>query len=134
MDADGFVQIVDRTKDVVKSGGEWISSIELENIAQAHPAIKEAAVVAKPDERWGERPVLVVQLNPEMNFSTQDMVDLYTGKVPKWSIPDDVVVVDELPHTATGKLLKIAIRAIVVNNLRMESLDNGTASGDLYRY
>jgi fatty-acyl-CoA synthase len=62
------------------------------------------------------------------------MVDLYTGKVPKWSIPDDVVVVDELPHTATGKLLKIAIRAIVVNNLRMESLDDGTASGDLYRY
>ena len=123
MDADGFVQIVDRTKDVVKSGGEWISSIELENIAQSHPAIKEAAVVAKPDERWGERPVLVVQLNPETHFSRQDMVDLYTGRIPRWSIPDDVLVVDELPHTATGKLLKTAIREIVVNRLQVGSLD-----------
>ncbi|MBC7285125.1 long-chain-fatty-acid--CoA ligase [Hoeflea sp.] len=123
MDADGFVQIVDRTKDAVKSGGEWISSIELENIAQSHPAIKEAAVVAKPDERWGERPVLVVQLKPEAHFSRQEMIDLYTGKVARWSIPDDVLVVDELPHTATGKLLKTAIREIVVNRLQVGSLD-----------
>ncbi|WP_052192318.1 long-chain-fatty-acid--CoA ligase [Sphingomonas sp. Ant H11] len=134
MDADGFIQIVDRTKDVVKSGGEWISSIELENIAQAHPAIKEAAVVGKPDERWGERPVLIVQLKPEMNFSRQDMVELYTGKIPKWSIPDDVLVVEELPHTATGKLLKTAIREIVVKELQVGSLDEGTAGGDLDRH
>ena len=127
MDADGFVQIVDRTKDVVKSGGEWISSIELENIAQAHPAIKEAAVVARPDERWGERPVLVAQLKPEANFSRQDMIELYTGKIPKWSIPDEVVIVKELPHTATGKLLKTAIREIVVNETRPGPLDDGFA-------
>jgi fatty-acyl-CoA synthase len=116
MDEDGFVQIVDRTKDVVKSGGEWISSIELENIAQAHPAIKEAAVVAKPDDRWGERPMLVIVLKPGSNFCRHDMIEHYTGKISKWSIPDDVMVVDELPHTATGKLLKTAIREIVLKS------------------
>lgn len=125
MDADGFVQIVDRTKDVVKSGGEWISSIELENIAQAHPAIKEAAVVAKPDQRWSERPVLVVVLKPGHNFTRHDMVDLYSGKIAKWSIPDDVIVVDELPHTATGKLLKTAIRQIVLDEYARTSPDDG---------
>jgi len=114
MDADGFVQIIDRTKDVVKSGGEWISSIELENIAQAHPAIQEAAVVAKPDERWGEHPVLVVQLKPGANFSRHDMIEHYNGRIAKWSIPDDVIIVDELPHTATGKILKTAMREIVL--------------------
>lgn len=113
MDEDGFVQIVDRTKDVVKSGGEWISSIELENIAQAHPAIREAAVVATPDARWGERPVLVVVVKPGQTFTRDDMLDGYAGKISKWSIPDDVIVVDQLPHTATGKLLKTAIRQIV---------------------
>ncbi|MDO6965336.1 3-(methylthio)propionyl-CoA ligase [Rhizobium alvei] len=124
MDTDGFVQIVDRTKDVVKSGGEWISSIELENIAQAHPAIKEAAVVAKPDPRWSERPVLVVVLKPGHSFTRHDMVDLYTGKIAKWSIPDDVIVVDELPHTATGKLLKTAIRQIVLDEYARTSPDD----------
>lgn len=114
MDADGFIQIVDRTKDVVKSGGEWISSIELESIAQSHPAIKEAAVVAKPDTRWGERPILVIQLKPEAVFSHEDMQALFVDRVPKWSIPDDILVVDELPHTATGKLLKTAIRELVM--------------------
>jgi len=121
MDTDGFVQIVDRTKDVVKSGGEWISSIELENIAQAHPAIKEAAVVAKPDERWGERPILVAVLKPGQSFSRQDMVDVFSGKISKWSIPDDVIIVDELPHTATGKLLKTAIRQIVLDEFAARS-------------
>ncbi|TCQ08933.1 fatty-acyl-CoA synthase [Rhizobium sp. PP-F2F-G36] len=115
MDADGFVQIIDRTKDVVKSGGEWISSIELENIAQAHPAIKEAAVVAVPDARWSERPVLVVVLKPGQTFTRHDMHDLYAGKISKWSIPDHVIVVAELPHTSTGKLLKTAIRRIVLD-------------------
>lgn len=128
MDADGFIQIVDRTKDAVKSGGEWISSIELENIAQSHPAIKEAAVVAKPDERWGERPVLVVQLQPDAHFSRQDMVALYTGKIAKWSIPDDLLIVEELPHTATGKLLKTAIREMVAKSLDVGSLDEGLPS------
>lgn len=123
MDADGFVQIVDRTKDVVKSGGEWISSIELENIAQAHPAVKEAAVVAKPDQRWGERPVLVVVLHPGHSFTRHEMADYYAGKISKWSVPDDVIVVEELPHTATGKLLKTAIRDIVLAEYRRPSFD-----------
>lgn len=114
MDENGFVQIVDRDKDIVKSGGEWISSIELENIAQSHPAIKEAAVVAKPDKRWGERPILVVQLHAESQFSHEDMIALYQDKIPKWSLPDKVITVDALPHTATGKLLKTAIREIVL--------------------
>ncbi len=116
MDEDGFVQIVDRTKDVVKSGGEWISSIELENIAQAHPAILEAAVVAAPNANWGERPVLVVVVKPGQDFTRETMRALYTGKIAKWSIPDDVIIVDELPHTATGKLLKSAIRKMVLDN------------------
>ncbi|MFT3789948.1 MAG: 3-(methylthio)propionyl-CoA ligase [Rudaea sp.] len=127
MDEDGFVRIVDRTKDVVKSGGEWISSIELENIAQAHPAIREAAVVAVADARWGERPVLVAVLKPGQAFGRQDMLDLYAGKVSKWSIPDDVIVVDELPHTATGKLLKTEIRRIVLDEYARRSGDKADA-------
>ncbi|MGY4225101.1 acyl-CoA synthetase (AMP-forming)/AMP-acid ligase II [Bradyrhizobium sp. USDA 4503] len=127
MDDDGFVQIVDRTKDVVKSGGEWISSIELENIAQAHPSIKEAAVVARPDERWGERPVLVVQLKPGASFSKQDLKELYTGKISKWSIPEDVIIVAEMPHTATGKLLKREIREIVLRESSERSPDKVVA-------
>ena len=113
MDAEGFIQIVDRTKDVVKSGGEWISSIDLENIAQAHPAIQEAAIVARPDTRWGERPVLVVVLKPGATFTRQDMRAHYEGKTSKWCVPDDVIVLDELPHTATGKLSKKTIREIL---------------------
>ncbi|MBA8822644.1 long-chain fatty acid--CoA ligase [Ochrobactrum sp. P6BS-III] len=115
IDEDNYVQIIDRTKDVIKSGGEWISSIELENIAQAHEAIAEAAVVAKPDPKWGERPALVVRLHPGAQFSHDDMVAHYAGKIEKWSVPDEVIIVDELPHTATGKLLKSAIRNIVTN-------------------
>ncbi|MER0239089.1 long-chain fatty acid--CoA ligase [Fulvimarina sp. MAC8] len=111
MDADGYVQIVDRTKDVIKSGGEWISSIELENVATGHPAVKEAAVVAKSDEKWGERPVLFIVLkNGGDHPSSADMQAFYEGKVAKWCIPDDVRVVEELPHTATGKLRKTDIR------------------------
>jgi acyl-CoA synthetase (AMP-forming)/AMP-acid ligase II len=112
MDRDGFIQIVDRTKDVIKSGGEWISSIELENIAVAHPAVREAAVVARPDKRWGERPLLVAVLQPGGAFDRDTMVAHYTGKVAKWCIPDDVVIAPELPHTATGKLLKAKIREL----------------------
>ncbi|MCR4158404.1 long-chain-fatty-acid--CoA ligase [Kerstersia gyiorum] len=113
MDEDGFVQIVDRNKDVVKSGGEWISSVELENLAQAHPAIQEAAVVAMPDPRWGERPILVAVIRPGHTFTRDDMLDIYKDKIAKWSMPDDVLIVDELPHTATGKLLKASIRKLV---------------------
>ncbi|HUA51309.1 MAG TPA: long-chain-fatty-acid--CoA ligase [Candidatus Sulfotelmatobacter sp.] len=112
MDRDGFIQIVDRSKDVIKSGGEWISSIELENIAVAHPAVREAAVVARLDKRWGERPLLIAVLEPGAAFDRDAMVAHYTGKVAKWCIPDDVVIAPELPHTATGKLLKARIREL----------------------
>lgn len=114
MDEEGFVQIVDRAKDVVKSGGEWISSIDLENIALAHPAIQEAAIVARPDTRWGERPVLVVVLKPGATFSRADMRAHYEGKTSRWCVPDDLVIVPELPHTATGKLSKKDIRQAVL--------------------
>ena len=114
VDEDGFFKIVDRTKDVIKSGGEWISSIELENLAQAHPAIKEAAVVSRPHEKWSERPVLVAVLKPNATFSREDMMAHYEGKIAKWSIPDDVLIVEQLPHTATGKLLKTEIRKLVI--------------------
>ncbi|MGN6579465.1 MAG: long-chain-fatty-acid--CoA ligase [Bordetella sp.] len=113
MDADGFVKIVDRTKDMVKSGGEWISSIELENIAMAHPAVKEAAIVARADERWGERPVLVAVLKPDATLTREDMRAHYESRTSKWCVPDDLVIVDELPHTATGKLSKKTIRQLI---------------------
>src|SRR6202035_3986820 len=106
IDAEGFVQIVDRSKDLIKSGGEWINSIELENIALAHSAIKECAVVARADPRWGERPVLVVVLREASQLAREDLLALYLGKVPKWSVPDEVIIVRELPHTATGKISK----------------------------
>ncbi len=110
MDADGYVQIVDRTKDVIKSGGEWISSIDLENIAVGHPGVQEAAAVAVPDEKWGERPVLVVVRKPDATLTREELLAVFDGKVAKWCIPDDVRFVDSLPHTATGKLLKSEIR------------------------
>jgi 3-(methylthio)propionyl---CoA ligase len=112
MDAEGYVQVVDRSKDVIKSGGEWISSIDLENIALSHPAVQEAAVVARPDERWTERPLLVVVRRPDCSPSEQDLLAHYTGKVARWWVPDSVVFVDELPRTATGKLLKTRIREL----------------------
>ena len=112
MDADGYVQIVDRTKDVIKSGGEWISSIDLENIALSHPAVREAAVVARPDERWGERPLLVVVLREGAAPSEQDLLAHYAGKVARWCVPDGVRFASEFPHTATGKLLKTKIREL----------------------
>ena len=113
LDEDGFILIVDRTKDVIKSGGEWIGSIELENIALTHPAVREAAVVARPDPKWGERPVLFVVLHPGQTLSAAEAAAHFDGKVAKWAIPGDLRVVAELPHTATGKLLKSAIRAMV---------------------
>jgi fatty-acyl-CoA synthase len=113
IDADGFVEIVDRTKDVIKSGGEWIGSIELEHIALGHPAVREAAVVARPDARWGERPVLFLVLQAGPPVSDAAIVALFEGRVARWAIPTDIRRVPELPHTATGKLLKSAIRDMV---------------------
>lgn len=110
MDAEGFIQITDRAKDVVKSGGEWISSIELENLAVGHPAVQEAAVIAARHPRWQERPLLLVQCKPDAGVTKEEMISFLSGKVAKWWLPDDVVVVESFPHTATGKILKTRLR------------------------
>jgi 3-(methylthio)propionyl---CoA ligase len=110
IDADGFLQITDRSKDVIKSGGEWISSIDLENIAVAHPAVAEAACIACAHPKWTERPLLVVVTRPGATVSREELLAFFDGKVAKWWIPDDVAFVDALPHTATGKLQKLKLR------------------------
>jgi YD repeat-containing protein len=111
IDPDGLMEITDRSKDVIKSGGEWISSIALENIAVSHPDVAEAAVIAARHPKWDERPVLVVVPRPGHTIDKQQLLSIYEAKVPKWWLPDDVVVVEELPHTATGKLQKLTLRA-----------------------
>ncbi len=113
VDPDGFVEIVDRAKDVIKSGGEWISSIELENIAIEHPAVREAAVVACPDPHWGERPVLFAVLTEGTTFTPADMAMLFENRVARWMVPTELRVVADLPHTATGKLHKASIRRML---------------------
>jgi fatty-acyl-CoA synthase len=110
IDANGYMQITDRAKDVIKSGGEWISSIDLENLAVGHPDVAEAAVVAVPHSRWAERPLLVVVRKPGRDVSKEDLLGFMTGKIAKWWMPDDVAFVAEIPHTATGKILKSALR------------------------
>jgi fatty-acyl-CoA synthase len=112
IDAYGYVKIVDRTKDVIKSGGEWISSIDLENVALAHPAVQEAAAIGRADEKWGERPVLVVVLKPGATASAEEIRAFYRGRVGKWCEPDAVFLAESLPHTATGKLLKTELRQL----------------------
>ncbi len=110
IDPNGYMQITDRSKDVIKSGGEWISSIDLENAAVGHPAVLEAAVIGVPHPKWDERPLLLVVLKPGASVSKDEMIAFLTGKIAKWWLPDDVVTVEELPHTATGKLLKTKLR------------------------
>jgi acyl-CoA synthetase (AMP-forming)/AMP-acid ligase II len=110
MDADGFLTITDRAKDVIKSGGEWISSIEIENLAVGHPAVLEAAVIAARHPRWSERPLLLVHRKEGAEVTKEELLDFLSDKVAKWWLPDDVVFVDELPHTATGKVLKTRLR------------------------
>ena len=110
IDADGYMQITDRAKDVIKSGGEWISSITLENAAIAHPAVAEAAVIAAAHDKWQERPLLIIVRKPGQTLTRDEMLQFLQGKVANWWIPDDVAFVDELPHTATGKLHKLRLR------------------------
>jgi 3-(methylthio)propionyl---CoA ligase len=110
IDANGYMQITDRSKDVIKSGGEWISSIELENTAVAHPDVIEAAAIGITHPKWDERPLLVVVRRPESDLNREALLAFFEGKIAKWWLPDDVVFVDELPHTATGKLLKTKLR------------------------
>jgi len=110
IDPDGYMQITDRSKDVIKSGGEWISSIDLENIAVAHPAIAEAAVIGVQHPKWDERPIVVAVKKAGQEVSRDELLRFFEGKVAKWWMPDDVVFVKELPHTATGKLSKLNLR------------------------
>jgi fatty-acyl-CoA synthase len=110
IDPDGYLQITDRSKDVIKSGGEWISSIELENIAMGHPAVMEAAVIGVKHPKWDERPLLVVVRRPEASVTKDDVLKFLNGKIAKWWMPDDVQFIDQIPHGATGKILKTALR------------------------
>jgi fatty-acyl-CoA synthase len=110
MDRYGYMQITDRSKDVIKSGGEWISSIDLENLAVGHPKVAEAAVIGVRHPKWDERPLLVVVLKKGETASKEDLLGFMQGKCAKWWLPDDVVFVDEIPHTATGKIQKLVLR------------------------
>ncbi len=110
IDPQGYMAITDRTKDVIKSGGEWISSIELENTAMGHPAVAQAAVIGVAHPKWTERPLLLVVKAEGQDVDKDEMLTYFDGKVASWWIPNDVVFVDELPHTATGKVKKIELR------------------------
>ena len=110
VDPHGFMRITDRSKDVIKSGGEWISSIDLENLAVGHPAVAEAAVIGVYHPKWDERPLLIVQLKQGQTATREDILKYMEGKIAKWWMPDDVAFVDGIPHTATGKILKTALR------------------------
>ncbi|MBS0484831.1 MAG: AMP-binding protein, partial [Proteobacteria bacterium] len=110
IDADGYMHITDRSKDVIKSGGEWISSIDIENIAMAHPAVAMAACVGMPHPKWDERPIVVVTRRAGMELTREELLAFYEGKAAKWQIPDDVVFVDAIPLGATGKMLKTRLR------------------------
>ena len=110
IDPDGYMQITDRSKDVIKSGGEWISSIDVENIAVAHPAVAMAACVGMKHPKWDERPVVVVVKKPGAEVSKEELLQFYEGKTAKWQIPDDVIFVDAIPLGATGKMLKTRLR------------------------
>ncbi|CAG4898128.1 3-(methylthio)propionyl-CoA ligase [Paraburkholderia saeva] len=110
IDADGFMQITDRSKDVIKSGGEWIGSIDLENIAMAHPAVSQAACIAAKHAKWDERPLLIVVKKPQADLTREELLAFYEGKIAKWWTPDDVVFVDAIPLGATGKIQKNRLR------------------------
>jgi len=115
IDADGYMQITDRSKDLIKSGGEWISSIDLENIAVAHPAIAMAACIGMKHPKWDERPIVVVVKKPGMDVTREDLLAFYQGKTAKWQIPDDVVFLDAIPMGATGKMQKSKLRDLLKN-------------------
>ena len=110
IDAQGYMQITDRSKDVIKSGGEWISSIDLENLALSHPAVANAAVIGVAHPKWDERPLLIVALKPGAQASREELISFYDGKIAKWWTPDDVQFVEAIPLGATGKILKTRLR------------------------
>lgn len=113
IDPDAFMQITDRSKDVIKSGGEWISSIDVENIAMGHPAVAMAACIGMPHPKWDERPIVVVALKPDAQLTREELLAFYEDKLAKWQIPDDVVFVDAIPLGATGKMLKTKVRQML---------------------
>ena len=113
IDADGFMQITDRSKDVIKSGGEWISSIDIENIAMAHPAIAMAACIGMRHPKWDERPIVAVVKRPGTEVTADELLQFYEGKIAKWQIPDEAVFVDAIPLGATGKMLKTRLRELL---------------------
>ncbi len=123
LDELGFMQITDRAKDVIKSGGEWISSIEIENLAVGHPGVAEAAVIGIVHPKWDERPLLIIVRADGANPSKEEILSFMEGKIAKWWMPDDVAFVDEIPHTATGKIQKLTLRK------RFEGYELPTANG-----
>jgi fatty-acyl-CoA synthase len=110
IDRHGYMQVTDRAKDVIKSGGEWISSIDLENLAVGHPKVAEAAVIGVKHPKWDERPLLVIVLKKDQAATREDILRFMQGKIASWWMPDEVVFVDEIPHTATGKIQKTVLR------------------------
>jgi 3-(methylthio)propionyl---CoA ligase len=125
IDPDGYMQISDRRKDVIKSGGEWISSIDLEVAAMAHEAVAEAAAIAIPHPRWGERPLLIVTPRPGIPAGRRPeraaLIAFLGERFPRWMLPDDVLIVDELPHTATGKVMKTRLRELYGSHAARET-------------
>ena len=128
IDADGFMQITDRSKDVIKSGGEWIGSIDLENIAMAHSAVAMAACIAAPHPKWDERPLLVVVKKPGADVSRDELLAFYEGRIAKWWTPDDVVFIDAIPLGATGKMQKNKLRDLFREH-RLPTADTGLKAG-----
>jgi fatty-acyl-CoA synthase len=107
------MQITDRSKDVIKSGGEWISSIDVENIAMSHPEVLMAACIGMPHPKWDERPIVVVVVKPGAKLEREQVLSFYEGKIAKWQIPDDAVFVEAIPIGATGKMLKTKLREML---------------------
>ncbi len=122
IDPQGYMQITDRAKDVVKSGGEWISTIDIENIALGHPKAEQTAVIGVPHPKWDERPILIVKLKAGQEASKQEFLDFLQGKIAKWWMPDDVVFVDDIPLGATGKIDKKVLR-VALKDYRLPTLE-----------
>jgi acyl-CoA synthetase (AMP-forming)/AMP-acid ligase II len=127
LDESGFLQITDRSKDVIKSAGEWISSIDIENIAMAHPSIAMAACIGIKHPKWDERPVVIAVKKPNADVTRDELIAFYKDKVAKWQIPDDVVFVESIPLGATGKMQKVKIREVLKDYI-LPSLREGQAA------
>jgi fatty-acyl-CoA synthase len=123
IDCEGYIKICDRTKDLIKSGGEWISSVDLENAIMAHPSVAEASVIAVPDPKWAERPLAFVVLKPFMEASAKELEEFIAPKFAKWWLPDEYVFVDSIPRTSTGKFLKRALREMAAEKRKIAKVE-----------